>query len=76
MGNRFLHIEPLELWLLINDNQVHVITAAEAVICDREQAIRIWWQIDARNIPFFREDCVDQARSLMAKTIVVVTPAG
>src|SRR5205807_6631045 len=65
MGNGLLHIEPLELWLLIDNDQVHVVTTAEAVIRNGEQTIGVWWQIDAGNRPFFREDVIDQAKLLM-----------
>src|ERR1700736_5079511 len=50
--NRLPHVEELQVRLFIDDNQVHIITAAETMIGDREQAVCIWWEIDARYLAF------------------------
>ena len=76
MSNRFRHAEPLQLGLLIDDNQVHVIATADAVIGDCEQTIRIWWLVDACDRTVLRENGIDQSWTLMAKTVMIVTPAG
>ena len=59
MSNRFLHAEPLQLGLLIDDYQVHVIVTAEAVIGGREQTIGIGWQVDACDRAFLRKNGID-----------------
>src|SRR5579871_2365612 len=71
-----LHGKPLQLWLLINHNQVHVVTTAETMIGNREETIGIRWQIDASNRPLLGKNRVEQARPLVAEAIVVIAPAG
>ena len=76
MSDSVLHVEPLQLWLLINDDQVDIVAATEAVIGDREQAVGIWWQVDASDCAFFGEHGIDQPRSLMTEAVMIVAPAG
>src|SRR5207253_11499304 len=73
--SRRLDVEPLELRLLVDDDQVHVVAAAETVVGDGEEAIGIGRQVDARDGSLLREHRVDQARPLMAEAVVVVPPA-
>ena len=71
-----LHVEPLQLRLLVDDDQVDVVAAAEAMVGHREQAVGVRRQIDARHRASLREHGVDQARALVAEAVVVVAPAG
>ena len=52
-STRLVDAEPLELRLLVDDDQVDVVPAAEAVIGDREQTVRIRRQVIRATVPFF-----------------------
>ena len=43
---RRVHVEPLGLRLLVDDDEVHVVPAPEAMIRDGQQAVGVRWQID------------------------------
>ena len=49
MCPRRVDVEPLELRLLVDDDQVHVVAAAETVVGDGEEAIGVGRQVDARH---------------------------
>src|SRR5260221_5512922 len=66
----------MKLRLLIDDYQVEIIMTAEAVVSDREQAVSIRRQVNATTAWLLAHEIVDKSRSLMAETIVVVSPAG
>ncbi len=70
-----VYIEPLQLGLLVDHDQVHVVAAPEAVVCDGEQAVGVWRQVDASHGAPFREHHVDQAGALVTEAVVVVAPA-
>ena len=59
-----VHVEPLELRLLVDDNQVHVVTAAQAMVRDRQQAVCVWRQVDAGHAPPFGQDHIDKPGAL------------
>jgi hypothetical protein len=68
-------VEPLQLGLLVDDDEVDVVATAQAVVGDREQAVRIGRQVDARDAALLRRDRVHEARALMREAVVVVAPA-
>ena len=72
---RLVHREPLQLRLLVDDDQVHVVAAAQAVIGDGEQAVRVRGQVHARHLSLFRDQRVDEPRPLVGEAVVVVAPA-
>ena len=71
-----VHVEPLQLRLLVYDDQVDVVAAAQAMVGHREEAVGVGRQVDARDGASFREHDVDQARPLVREAVVVVTPGG
>ena len=70
-----LHVEALELRLLVDHDEVHVVAAAQAVVGDRQQAVGVGRQVDAGHAPPLGQDHVDQPGALMAEPVVVVAPA-
>src|SRR5215211_1771594 len=73
---RCLHVQPLQLELLVDHDQVDVVAAPETVVGHREEAVGVGRQVDARDGASFREHDVDQARPLVREAVVVVTPGG
>jgi len=69
-------IEPLQLRLLVDDDEVHVVAAAQAVIGDREQTVGVGREVDAGDLALLADDGVDESRSLVREPVVVVAPAG
>jgi hypothetical protein len=74
MSNSLLHIEKLKVFLLVGDDDVDVVGASQAVVTDREQAIRIRWQIDSNDFWALVRDNIEEARVLMGETIVILPP--
>ena len=74
MLDRGIHIQILKRGLLPGDNHVDVIAAAQAMIGDREQAVRIGRKIDAHDAGFLVDHDVDEARILMAEAVVILPP--
>ena len=73
---RCVDVEPLQLGLLVNDDQVDVIAAAQAMVRHRQETVRVRWQVHARHRSALREDDVDEAGALVTEAIVIVAPAG
>jgi hypothetical protein len=64
------------LRLFVDDDQVDVVFAAQAVVGHGQQAIGVRWQVDARHAALLGQDGVHEARTLMAEAVVVVAPTG
>src|SRR5215207_661692 len=71
-----VHIEPLELGLLVYGDEVDVVAATEAVVGDREEGVGVGGQVDAGYSAPLREHHVDEARPLVGEAVVVVAPGG
>ena len=74
VANGRIDVEPLPLRLLAGNDQVDVVAAAQTVIRDRQQAVGVGRQIDAHDIGFLVRDVIDEARILMGKAVVVLSP--
>ena len=72
--DRVVHVEPLQRGLFAGHDHVHVIAAAQAMIGDREQAVRVGRQIHAHDVGFLVHDVIDEAGILMAEAVVVLPP--
>ena len=62
MGDRRLHVQVLQVHLLVGDDDVHVVDAAQAVVGDREQAVGVGRQIDPHHARTLVRDHVEEAR--------------
>ena len=74
VGGRRVHVEVLEGRLLARHDHVDVVPAPEAVPRDREQRVRVRWQIDADDLGLLVDDVVDESRILVREAVVVLTP--
>ena len=73
MGDGVVHIEVLEMILLVSNNDVDIVGAAETVIGDREKAIGVWWKINSNNFGALVGNNVKESRILMGKAIVILS---
>ena len=72
--DRVVDREVVQLRLLARHDHVHVVAAAQAVVGDREQAVRVGWQVDADDLRLLVDDVVDEARILVREAVVVLPP--
>ena len=72
--DRLVHRQVVERRLLAGDDDVDVVPAAQAVIGDREQAVRVRRQVDPDDLGLLVHDVVDEARVLVAEAVVVLAP--
>jgi hypothetical protein len=72
--DRVLHREVVQRRLLAGDDHVHVVTAAKAVVGDREQAVRVRGQVDTDDLRLLVHDVVDEAGILVREAVVVLPP--
>jgi hypothetical protein len=66
----------MKMRLLVGDNHIDIVNSSQAVIGDRQQAVRIRRQIDARDARAFVGDHIEESRILMGKAVVVLPPHG
>ena len=69
-----VHREVVERRLLAGDDHVHVVAAAQAVVGDREQRVRVGRQVDADDLGLLVHDVVDEAGVLVGEAVVVLAP--
>lgn len=62
--------------LLVGYDDVDVIGAPEAMVCDAQKTIRVRWQIDADDFRGFVSYDIQKSRILMCKSIVILSPDG
>ena len=75
VGDRRLHVQVLHvLRLLVRDDDVDVVLAAEAVVADREQAVGVGRQVDAHHAGALVRHHVEEAGVLVRKPVVVLPP--
>jgi hypothetical protein len=60
--------------LLVGDDDVNIIDAAQAVVGYREQAVGVGRQVDAGHIRALVGDYVEESRVLVRKAIVILSP--
>src|SRR5262249_45626961 len=74
MPDGLIHGQPLGRRLFPCNNDIDIVPAAQTVIRDGEKAIRIGRQIDTDDFRLLVDDVIDEARVLMAESIVVLAP--
>src|SRR5437660_1238951 len=74
MLDRLLHIEVLQRRLFAGDDDVDEIAAAQAMVGDRKQCVRIRRQIDADGVRFLVAGMVDETGILVREAVVVLAP--
>jgi len=71
-----VHSEELQMLLLVRDNNVDVVLAAKAVVHSGKEAVGVRRQVDAHDIRALVCDNVKEARILVRKAVVVLSPDG
>jgi hypothetical protein len=68
------HVQVLQVLLLVGDDDVDVVAAAQAVIGDRQKAIGIGRQVDARDRRALVDHQIQEARILVGEAVVILAP--
>ena len=76
MRDRGIHVHVLQMHLLVGDDDVDVVLAAQAVVGDGEQRVDVGRQIDAGDVGALVHHHVEKAGILMRKAVVVLAPDG
>ena len=66
--------QPLRQCVLSRDDDVHVVPAAQAMINDRQQTVRVGWEVDADDVGLLVDDMVEEPRVLVREAVVVLLP--
>ena len=69
-----VHRQPLRRRVLARDHDVDVVTAAQAVVHHREQAVGVRRQVDADDLGLLVDHVVDEAGVLVREAVVVLPP--
>ena len=72
--DRLVHVEPLQGRLLAGDDDVDVVAAAQAVVRDGEQRVRVRRQVHADDLGLLVHDVVDEPGVLVDEAVVVLAP--
>lgn len=71
-----VHVEELDVVLLICYDDIHVVDAAEAMVRYGEQGVTVWWQVDSDHFGAFVGNHVEEAGVLVSETVVILSPDG
>ena len=69
-----VHVQVRQVRLLVGDDDVDVVFAAQAVIRDAQQTVGIGRQIDPRDIGALVADNIQKAGILMREAVVILPP--
>jgi hypothetical protein len=71
VGDGGVHVEELDVVLLVGDDDVDVVGGAEAVVHCAEQAVRIRWKVDADDFGRLVYDDREEAGILVSEAVVI-----
>ena len=74
MLNSVLGPEKLDMLLLIGDNHIDIVHAAEAMVHHGQEAVSIWRKVYAYYLGVFVCDDVQEPGILMREAVVVLSP--
>ena len=74
MHDRVVHGEVVQRRLLPRDDHVHVVPAAQAVVGDGQERVRVRREVDADDLGLLVHDVVDEAGILVREAVVVLSP--
>jgi len=74
MCNCVVHVEVLEMILLVCDNDVDVVHALETVIRDGKEAVSIWGQVDTDDFWALIGYDIEETWILVSEAVVVLSP--
>src|SRR5580698_10049711 len=69
-----LHREPLGRRVFAGNDHIDVMSASQAVIDRREQAVGIWRQVYANDRSFLVHDMIEESRVLVGEAVVILSP--
>ena len=72
--DRVVHRQVVQRRLLAGDDHVDVVAAAQAVVGDRQERVRVGRQVDADDLRLLVHDVVDEAGVLVREAVVVLAP--
>jgi hypothetical protein len=73
VGDGGVHVEELDVVLLVGDDDVDVVGGAEAVVHCAQQAVCIGWEVDADNFGRLVDDDREEAGVLVSEAVVICT---
>jgi hypothetical protein len=71
VGDGGVHVEELDVVLLVGDDNVDVVGGAEAVVHCAQQAVRVGWEVDADNFGRLVYDDREEAGILVSEAVVI-----
>ena len=74
MFEGLVHVQPLKLRLLTAGDDIDVVAAAQTMVEDAQEAVPVGRVVHANRRASARQRIVDEARRLMAKAIVILSP--
>ena len=60
--------------LLVGDDHIHIVDAAQTMVCDAQQAVRIRGQVNSSHIRALVGDQIEKTRILMGEAVMVLPP--
>ena len=72
--NRGIHIQVLKMELLVGNDHIDVVLASEAVVGNRQQAIRVGRKINASDLGALVQHNVEETGILVRETVMVLPP--
>ena len=69
-----VHRQPLRRGMFAGDHDIDVMAAAQAMIHDRQQTVRVRRKINPHDLGLFVHDVVDETGILMRKAVMVLPP--
>ena len=71
-----IHIQVLQVLLLIAHDDVNVVGAVQAMVGDGKEAINVRGQVNPCHRWTFVQDYIEEARILVGKAVMVLAPDG
>src|SRR5439155_23576103 len=72
--NGGVHVEVLQVILLVGHNHIDIAGASQAMVGDGKEAVSIWWKIDAYHFRTLVGDDIQKPRILVGETVMVLSP--
>jgi hypothetical protein len=74
MHNSLIHGEPLWKRVLPCNHDVHVVSAAQAVVEDGQEAVGVGREITANDVSLLVDDVIEEAGVLVREPVVILLP--
>ena len=74
MRDCLVHRQVVERRLLAGDDHIHIVAAAQAMVSDRQQTVRVRRQVHAHDLCLLVDHMVDEPWVLVGEPVVVLAP--